>query len=98
MAQHIFSDVVPPSAAPEHVGDHWVNTVSGIHYLSKGTTSVTDWVAVATATAATGNTGSGSPEGIVSAAPGSTYLDTSTNGFWVKATGVGNTGWVQLIS
>ena len=45
-----------------------------------------------------GLSGVGSPEGVVTASPGTTYLDTSTNGFWVKNTGNGNTGWFQLIA
>jgi hypothetical protein len=42
--------------------------------------------------------GTGSPQGVVSAPPGSTYLDVSTNNFWAKNSGMGNTGWVLLIS
>jgi hypothetical protein len=44
--------------------------------------------------------GTGSPEGVVTAAPGSTWLQTDSTtdvkGWirWVKATGTGNTGWV----
>lgn len=41
--------------------------------------------------------GSGSPQGAVAATPGTTYWDTTGKGFYVKDTGVGNTGWVQLI-
>lgn len=47
-----------------------------------------------------GMSGTGSPEGVVTAAPGSTWLQTdATNDVkgwirWVKATGTGNTGWV----
>lgn len=37
------------------------------------------------------------PEGAVIGDPGQTYLNTSDNSFWVKATGNGNTGWVELI-
>lgn len=44
-----------------------------------------------------GEAGVGSPEGVVTANPGTTYVDTSTGNFWVKQTGVGNTGWLQLI-
>ena len=43
-------------------------------------------------------TGTGSPEGVKTADPGTTYLDTSTNGFWVKATGTGNTGWQPIVT
>ena len=45
-----------------------------------------------------GLSGVGSPEGVVAANPGRTYLDTSTNSFWVKNSGSGTTGWVQLIA
>ncbi|SRR6266542_3304801 len=45
-----------------------------------------------------GLAGAGSPEDVTTASPGTTYLDTSTNSFWVKSSGVGNTGWVQLIA
>jgi hypothetical protein len=44
--------------------------------------------------------GTGSPEGVVTAAPGSTWLQTDATtdvkGWirWIKATGTGNTGWV----
>ena len=44
--------------------------------------------------------GTGSPEGVVTAAPGSTWLQTDSTtdvkGWirWIKATGTGNTGWV----
>ena len=44
--------------------------------------------------------GKGSPESVISAAPGSTYLQTDSvvdvKGWirWIKATGTGNTGWV----
>ena len=39
--------------------------------------------------------GIGSPEGVVSRAPGANYRDTATGNQWVKDTGTGNTGWVQ---
>lgn len=41
--------------------------------------------------------GAGDPEGVVTADPGTTYYATGTATFWVKETGTGNTGWVQLI-
>lgn len=37
------------------------------------------------------------PEGVVSGNPGQTYFNTANSTFWEKATGTGNTGWVQLI-
>jgi len=42
-------------------------------------------------------TGTGSPEGVITAPPGTYYTDTAiTNGAmrWAKKTGTGNTGWV----
>lgn len=45
-------------------------------------------------------TGTGFPNGVVSAPVGSTYIDTAaTNGAieWKKATGTGNTGWVVSV-
>ncbi len=44
-----------------------------------------------------GLSGSGSPQGAQVASPGQTYWDTAGQSLWVKNTGVGNTGWVQLI-
>lgn len=41
--------------------------------------------------------GSGSPEGVVTAPPGSTYKDTNDpSTYYLKETGTGNTGWVAL--
>ena len=43
--------------------------------------------------------GTGSPEGVVTAEPFKTYLDTAAaagSNFFVKKTGAGNTGW-QLV-
>ena len=37
--------------------------------------------------------GTGSPEGVVTAAVGAQYLDISTSQQWGKISGVGNTGW-----
>lgn len=41
--------------------------------------------------------GAGSPEGVETADPGTTYYNTSDGTFWVKETGAGNTGWAQLL-
>lgn len=38
-----------------------------------------------------------SPEGVTTAAVGSFVYDSVASTFWVKATGSGNTGWIQLI-
>lgn len=33
------------------------------------------------------------PEGVATATPGTAYLNTATNQFWIKHSGSGNTGW-----
>jgi len=43
---HITRFQGPPTAAPLATGDHWVDELNGISYVSVGTTGVTDWVAV----------------------------------------------------
>jgi hypothetical protein len=45
-----------------------------------------------------GESGVGDPEGVVTANPGTTYVDTSDSSFWVKLTGTGDTGWIELIA
>lgn len=41
--------------------------------------------------------GSGSPEGVVTAEPGTMYWDSVGDALWVKETGSGNTGWHQIV-
>lgn len=45
-----------------------------------------------------GIVGTGSPEGVETAEPGTFYADESTNSIWVKETGSGSTGWVLYLS
>lgn len=45
-----------------------------------------------------GESGAGSPEGVVTASPGTTYYNTSDGSFWAKGSGTGDTGWVALIT
>lgn len=42
--------------------------------------------------------GVGSPEGVVTATQGVTYVRTDTSGFWYKVSGSGNTGWAEGIA
>ena len=42
-----------------------------------------------------GAAGAGSPEGVVTASPGQTYLNTTDESVWWKKTGTGNTGWIM---
>lgn len=44
-----------------------------------------------------GLSGSGSPQNVVAAGPGVTYLDLGTGQFWVKLSGVDTSGWLQLV-
>lgn len=48
-------------------------------------------------TGGAGSIGVGSPEGVLTASPGTTY-GTAAGGFWYKVTGTGNTGWIQLVA
>lgn len=41
--QHIYKQAGPPTNPPPGEGHHWVDTVSGNTYLSKGVSSVSDW-------------------------------------------------------
>lgn len=51
-----------------------------------------------TPASSTSLSGVGSPAGVVSAPAGATYLDTSGNHFWAKASGSGTAGWVLLLN
>ena len=41
--QHIYKFAGPPTLAPSGEGHHWVDTVAGTTYISKGVGSVSDW-------------------------------------------------------
>ena len=49
-------------------------------------------------TGQSGITGIGSPEGVVTANPGTVYFDQAGDSLWLKESGNGNTGWIQLIA
>ncbi len=53
---------------------------------------------ISTGGAGGGQSGSGSPEGVKTANPGGTYWDVTGQSLWVKNTGTGTTGWVQVIA
>jgi len=61
------------------------------------------WILVSTTTAIGGGgitTGTGSPEGVVTANPPQGYMDITDTAhpvLWFKITGTGNTGWVNFI-
>lgn len=74
-------------------GDIWINTATGDIYFKAG--DVWDLIAQGPA-GGSGEAGVGSPEGVVTAAPGTTYTDTGDGSFYVKASGSGNTGWLPI--
>lgn len=51
MPQHIIEGLVAPAFTPSSVGQHYVDTVTGIEYISTGTASSADWKARAAAVA-----------------------------------------------
>lgn len=90
----------PEGVAYGYPGYVYTNTATGNFYTFNGTAGAnTGWVEV---TGGDGSgaafAGSGSPQGVTTASPGNTYIDTATGNFWVKQTGTGtNTGWLELI-
>ena len=55
-------------------------------------------VAALVAGTGAGIVGAGSPQGVQAANPGIFYWDTVGKSIWIKDTGTGNTGWLQLIA
>lgn len=43
---HVIECNGPPTSAPDMVGQHWIDTSNGDHYLSNGTTDVSNWALV----------------------------------------------------
>jgi hypothetical protein len=43
---HVYECAGPPTIPPTHVGQHWVDTVNGDHYLANGTSSINDWILI----------------------------------------------------
>ena len=48
-------------------------------------------------TGGAGSVGNGSPEGVVTAEPGTTYYDLVQPALWYKTSGSGNTGWTNTM-
>jgi hypothetical protein len=77
-----------------------LRSVSGNVALYPGGTGAVQWVSDTHTAGCTTTIGSGSPEGVVTASPGSDYRNlTGAAGsvFWIKQTGAGNTDWVALV-
>lgn len=109
-----FSTVADRLNTQDHPASTTDNTVARYDgtqgKLQTSTVVIDDNGRLTTVTGATGGygfvggavhlTGTGSPESVISAAPGSTYLQTDSvvdvKGWikWIKATGTGNTGWI----
>jgi hypothetical protein len=43
---HVIECDMPPSDAPDMVGQHWIDTTSGRQWLSVGTATVADWILI----------------------------------------------------
>jgi hypothetical protein len=77
-------------------GDVYVNTINGDIYTKSGGT----WAITTGGTGPAGGSGAVGavdPEGVVTAAAGTTYVNSVNHSFWLKEAGVGNTGWIQYI-
>jgi len=55
--QHIFKGAVAPATPPSNAGHHYINTANGDLYLSKGNSSVADWVLMGKVFSVNGLTG-----------------------------------------
>lgn len=90
----------PNGTAVGYPGYVYTDSATGNFWVFNGTSGAnTGWVEVTGGggSGGTGLSGSGTPQAVVTAAVGTTYLDTASGDFWVKQTGSGNTGWLQLI-
>lgn len=43
---HVIESISDPVAAPEFVGQHWVNTSTGRQWFANGTNSISDWAEI----------------------------------------------------
>lgn len=92
------------SGSPEGVitalpGAGYVDTDTGDLYVKQVGTGNTGWAAVSSGGVSVvyNSSGNGTPEGVVTGAPGRTYWDALNSVFYVKKTGSGNTGWQNLV-
>lgn len=86
-----LSGVGPPSADLGNNGDTYVDNTNGDFYVRYGD----NWTIVQSG--GSGLSGVGSPEGVETASPGTTYVDTSNHQLWLKESGSGNTGWTLYV-
>ena len=84
-----------PSSDLGNVGDGYVRTSNGDFYTKKD--SGWELQVGGGGGGASVETGSGSPQGVVTAEVGGLYVDTTGHTLWIKETGSGNTGWAQYV-
>jgi hypothetical protein len=63
---HVIECTSNPVAAPSFVGQHWINTSNGNHYLAKGTATVNDWVLIELTPSTPVTIGTANSEGVAS--------------------------------
>lgn len=83
---------IDPVDAPQSGCGPYINTVSGNVFYWDGAA----WNQITGTAGGSGLIGAGSPESVVTASPGTTYVNSTTDALWYKKTGVGNTGWIQI--
>jgi hypothetical protein len=84
---------------PDGLGGVALHSVSGNVALHPAGSGAVQWVSDSESTGCTTTIGSGSPQGVVTAPPGSDYRNlTGSAGsvFWIKQSGTGNTGWFAV--
>lgn len=77
----------------------WVNNSGGTGWaqMTGNTTGAAFTALVAGSGGAPNVTFTGNPNGTVVGTPGQCGIETATNSFWIKASGTGNTGWVEIV-
>ena len=95
------SDYLTTAAAPELIRDTMGTALVAGANITITPNDPGDTITIAASGGGGGGvTGTGFPEGVVTAPPGTQYIDTAgTNGAWVwtKTSGVGNTGWTVTV-
>lgn len=82
-------------------GATYVDVDSGDRYTKEtGNGTADGWTADGSGGGGTGGTysGSGTPEGSQTGDPGNLYWDATNNVLYVKDTGTGNTGWLEIVA
>lgn len=85
----LFHGAGVPSNALGEDGDVYVDDSTGDVYAKANGA----WSIIQGAAGGSGEIGNGSPEGVVTATPGTTYWDRTNLQLWLKDSGVGNVGW-----